>query len=98
MKKFIYFLLIFIVIIACIGFSSFNSGQEVTMKFLGFRLEAEYSYFVIISLLVGLLLGYIFSSLKGVKHRVKARKLNRKLTKSEAEVTTLKDKVGTSLQ
>jgi len=91
MKKLLYILLLILLILLSIGFAGFNSGQVVSFKFLGLRLENEFWVFVLASLLLGVLIGYIFATLKGMKHRVKARNLNKQLSKVEKEVSSLKD-------
>jgi len=90
MKKLVYLIFIAILIFLCIGFAGFNSGQIVSVKFLGLRLENEFWIFMIVALLLGLAIGYVFASMKSVKHRMHARSLNKKLTQAKKEVSSLK--------
>ena len=89
MKKIVYIVLIAILVFLCVGFAGFNSGQIVTVKFIGLRLENEFWIFVIASLLIGVLIGYLFTTMNSMKHRVRARNLNKKLLKVEKEVSNL---------
>ena len=91
MKKIIYIISIAILAFLCIGFAGFNSGQVVSVKFIGLRLENEFWVFVIASLLIGVLVGYLFATMGSMKHRVRARNLNKKLIKVEKEVSNLRN-------
>ncbi len=91
MKKLILIIFTVILIALCIGFASMNSGQLVSVEFLGLRLRNEFWVFVIASLLIGASIGYLFSMIGLMKLRVKARTLNKKLTKAEQEVINLRN-------
>jgi len=66
-----------------------NSGQIVTMKFLGLRIGGEFTGFIFSTLLLGVFLGWFVTFLSSLKFRVKARKLERKLLKSEKNIEQL---------
>ncbi len=91
MKKLILIIFTIILIALCIGFASMNSGQLVSVEFLGLRLRNEFWVFVIASLLIGASVGYLFAMIGLMKLRVKARALNKKLTKAEQEVINLRN-------
>ncbi len=91
MKKLVLIIFTVILIALCIGFASMNSGQLVSVEFLGLRLRNEFWVFVIASLLIGASVGYLFAMIGLMKLRVKARTLNKKLTKAEQEVINLRN-------
>lgn len=92
MKKIFYLIFVAALILLCIGFAGFNSGQIVAVKFIGLRLENEFWVFVIAALLIGMILGYLFAISGLIKRSVRARNLNKQLTKAEREISVLKNK------
>jgi len=97
MKKIllVIFLLLFLVVV--LGFANMNTGQVVSMKFLGLRIEGEFWAFTVANLLIGMVLGWLLMVLSGIKYRVRSRSLEKKLIKSEEKNKELKDSVSKSL-
>ena len=91
MKKIIYLIFVAILVLLIIGFAGFNSGQIVSVKFIGLRMENEFWVFVVASLLIGMVLGYMFAISGAVKQSIQVRKLNKQLKKSEKEVSNLRN-------
>ena len=94
MKKILYLIFVALCVLLCIGFAGYNSGQIVSMKFIGLRVENEFWVFVIGALLIGMILGYFFAVSGLIKRSVKARKLNKQLTKAEHEISVLQKKAS----
>ena len=92
MKKILYLIFVAVFVLLCIGFAGFNSGQIVSVKFIGLRLENEFWVFVIAALLIGMVLGYLFAVSGLIKRSVRTRNLNKQLTKAEREISALKSK------
>jgi len=92
MKKILYLIFVAVLVLLCISFAGFNSGQIVSVKFIGLRLENEFWIFVIAALLIGMLIGYLFAISGLLKRSVKARKLNKQLAKAEREISVLQSK------
>lgn len=89
MKKILYFIFIGILALLCISFAGFNSGQIVSVKFIGLRLENEFWVFVIAALLIGMILGYLFAVSSLLKKSVHSRSLNKKLIKAEKKISDM---------
>jgi len=99
MKKLIYVLLLAVLVLLAIGFAGFNSGQIVSVKFLGLRLENEFWIFSIIFTLMGVLFGYLLAAVSLIKYRFRAKSLDKKLVKaqkkalhSSTSITTVEEK------
>ena len=91
MKKLTIIIFAAILIALFIGFAGMNSGQIVSVEFLGLRLRNEFWFFIITALLIGALVGYLLAIIGSMKLRVRARALNKKLTKAEQEVLNLRN-------
>ena len=90
-KKILYLFCVGIFTLLCIGFAGFNSGQIVSVKFIGLRLENEFWIFVIAALLIGMMLGYLFAISSLFRKGAKARSLNKKLVKAEKQLSVLQN-------
>ncbi len=92
MKKILYLIFVAILVLLCVSFAGFNSGQIVSVKYIGLRLENEFWIFVIAALLIGMVLGYLFAISGLIKRSAKARNLNKQLVKAEREISALQRK------
>ena len=92
MKKILYLIFVAVLVLLCASFAGFNSGQIVSVKFIGLRLENEFWIFVIAALLIGMVLGYLFAISGLIKRSAKARNLNKQLAKAEREISVLQSK------
>ena len=92
MKKILYLIFVAVLVLLCASFAGFNSGQIVSVKFIGLRLENEFWIFVIAALLIGMVLGYLFAISGLIKRGAKARNLNKQLAKAEREISVLQSK------
>jgi uncharacterized membrane protein YciS (DUF1049 family) len=90
MRTIIYLITLAFFAVLAFGFYNMNKGQEVSVKFLGLRMENEFSYFMFIALLLGLIIGAFIMSFGALKYRMRARQANKKFLKAEKEITSLK--------
>lgn len=90
MKTLIYLVTLAFFVILAVGFSNMNSGQIVSVKFLGLRMEHEFSFFMFVALLLGIMMGAFFMLFSTLKYSMKIRQANKKLLKAEKEIVELK--------
>ena len=90
MKTIIYLITLAFFIVLAVGFSNMNSGQIVSVEFLGLRMKEEFSFFMFIALLAGIILGAFFMSFSSLKYRMRASQANKKLLKAEKEISNFK--------
>jgi len=89
MKLILFIIFIILFLLLVLGFSNMNSGQIVTMKFLGLRISGEFTGFIFSTLLLGAFFGWFVTFLSSIKFRVKAKQLEKKLFKAEQNAQQL---------